>query len=87
MIETMLTPLERAEHEISNWETFITEDGIRSIRQRAPRTAQETVRDILTAALDRDELSQVIRAVDGNHTMGAGALADAIVDFYVGDEA
>lgn len=27
-----------------------------------------------------DRLAEVIRYVDGDHTMGAGALADAIVD-------
>lgn len=27
-----------------------------------------------------DKLAQVIRLADGDHTMGAGALADAIVD-------
>mgnify|MGYP000891971597 CR=1 FL=1 len=27
-----------------------------------------------------DKLAEVIRNVDGDHTMGAGALADAIVD-------
>lgn len=31
--------------------------------------------------LDVDELAQFIRTTDGNHTMGAGALAESIVGF------
>lgn len=37
-------------------------------------------RDALRAALpDVDRLAQIIREVDGNHDLGAGALAEAIV--------
>ena len=32
---------------------------------------------------DVDDLAQFIRRVDGNHTMGAGALAEAIVAYQV----
>ena len=30
--------------------------------------------------IDVNELSQIIRLVDGNHSLGAGALAEAILD-------
>lgn len=30
--------------------------------------------------IDIDDLAQIIRQVDGNHDMGAGALAEAILD-------
>lgn len=32
---------------------------------------------------DVDDLAQFIRRIDGNHTMGAGALAEAIVAYQV----
>ena len=31
-------------------------------------------------AIDVDDLAQIIRQVDGNHDLGAGALAEAILD-------
>ncbi|KAF0844367.1 hypothetical protein FNL37_1811 [Methylovorus glucosotrophus] len=40
----------------------------------------------LEAKLDVDYIAQVIRMVDGNHSMGAGALAEAIVDAIRGNE-
>lgn len=41
---------------------------------RAAKQAQPS------AVPDVDWLAQVIRAVDGNHSLGAGALAEKIVD-------
>lgn len=36
----------------------------------------------LKSLLDIDALAQIIRTVDGNHTLGAGALAEAIVSHF-----
>lgn len=39
---------------------------------------------VLAAALDVDELAQAIRRIDGNHTMGAAALAEELHAFLLG---
>lgn len=39
---------------------------------------------VMAAAVDVDELAQAIRTVDGDHTMGAGALAEALHAFLLG---
>jgi hypothetical protein len=43
--------------------------------------AQGLINEARESALPSvDELAQIIRKVDGNHTLGAGALAEAILD-------
>lgn len=44
----------------------------------------ERARTVL-AAISVEELAQAIRTIDGDHTMGAGALAEALHAFLLGD--
>lgn len=47
-------------------------------RLRLGLSTEEVIRPGLAAALEVDALSNIIRKVDGNHELGAGALAEAI---------
>lgn len=42
---------------------------------------------VLAAAVNVDELAQAIRTIDGNHTMGAGDLAEKLHAFLLGGAA
>ena len=39
---------------------------------------------VLAAALPVDDLAQAIRTIDGDHTMGAGELAEALHAYFLG---
>ena len=80
----MTDALERAVDAASTWETFVDLDGNKSIRMRSGnRGPRGVARDVLEAALE--DLDAVIRKVDGNHDLGAGALADAIREQILGE--
>lgn len=56
----------------------------RSMHSGSYFEAMQVLRDLRSAqkpSLDVDALAQEIRRVDGNHRMGAGALAEALVKF------
>lgn len=55
-------PLDDVQRAISEWETFIAEDGVRSIRKRDPRTNPEVAQAAINAALEGDWLVEAIHA-------------------------
>lgn len=52
----------------------------------ARRDAANATRDAVVALPDVDTLAQIIRTVDGNHDLGAGALAEKIIDAIRGNQ-
>jgi hypothetical protein len=81
----MTQHMDRAASAASKFETFLAADGNISIRLREERSAEEIAHDVLEAAFEK--LDNVIRKVDGNHDLGAGALAEAIRTEILGEEA
>lgn len=55
-------PLDDVQRAISEWETFIAEDGVRSIRKRDRRTNPEVAQAAINAALEGDWLVEAIHA-------------------------
>jgi hypothetical protein len=54
----MTEPLHRAALEASEWATFTASGRVASIGMRKPRAPETVAKDVLTAALQRDELAE-----------------------------